>query len=99
MLIDYQTDKEGCFLYLKGLIGDRKVTLANLYAPNDLQDTFLKRCMDHLMRFSEGQLIIGGDLNISLLPSGDTSSGTSSTSRDTQKRIGATLHFAQLMDT
>lgn len=95
-LIDAQTDKEGRFLFLKGKIGDRQVTLANLYAPNDHQDMFLKKWLDHLMSYSAGQLIVGSDLNIPLTPSEDTSAGKSSTSRDVLRRIGSFLHSAQL---
>lgn len=98
-LIDSQTDKEGRFLFLKGQIGDRKVTLANLYAPNDRQDAFLKRQIGRLMQFSKGHLIVGGDLNMPMMLTEDTSSGTSSTSRDAHKRIGSILHSTQLVDT
>lgn len=83
-LIDSQTDREGRFLFLKGQIGDKTVTLANLYAPNNHQDAFLGRRVGQLLHFSEGPLIVGGDLNIPMLPVEDTSSGTSSTTRHTQ---------------
>lgn len=53
-LIDVQMDKEGRFLFLKGVIRDRKVTFANLYDPNDHQDIFLKRRLDQLVSFPPG---------------------------------------------
>lgn len=95
---DVKLDREGRSLLLKGRIGDVKITLANLYVPNTHQDTFLKRQLDLLLQFSDGQLIIGGDLNIPLTPTEDTSTGMSSTSRDLRKRISATLHSLQLID-
>lgn len=61
-----QSDSSGRFLFIKGLIDDVKVTIANLYAPNCQQNTFIKRHLGMLQRFSEGQLIVGGDLNIPL---------------------------------
>lgn len=97
-LTEAKYDKEGRFLFLKGKIGNSKVTLANLYAPNTHQDTFLKRHLDLLSHFTDGNLIIGGDLNVPLAPTEDTSTGASSTSRDLRKRIGTTLHNSQLID-
>lgn len=96
--IDVKLDGEGRFLFLKGRIGEVKVTLANLYVPNTHQDAFIKRHLDLLSHFSEGQLIIGGDFNVPLTPTEDTSTGTSSTSRDLRRRIGAQLHTMQLID-
>lgn len=58
--LDVRTDPVGHFLFLKGLIRDMKVTFANLYVPND-QDTFLKRHLELLLKYTEGQLIIEGD--------------------------------------
>lgn len=91
------TDTQGRYLFLKGQMGDMKVTLANLFVPNDHQDTFLISHLERLMQFSEGQLIVGGDLNIPLTSAEDTSSGTSSTSRETIKCICSALHSAQLV--
>lgn len=73
-----------------------KVTIAHLYAPNSQQDTFIKRHLELLQNFSEGQLII--DLNIPLLPIEDTSTRLSSTPRGTCKVIHSALHTAQLID-
>lgn len=89
---------QGWYLFLKGQIGNVKVTLANLYAPNDHQDVFLKRHLEGLTQYSEGQLIVGGDLNIPLTPTEDTSSATSSTSRETRKHICLALHSAQQIE-
>lgn len=50
--LDVRTDKEGRFLFLKGMIGDRKVTFANLYTPNTQQDVFLKRRLDNFQRYT-----------------------------------------------
>lgn len=98
-LVDKKTDPAGRFLFLKGLIGGAKVTIANLYIPNEHQDTFMKRHLKLLQNFAEGQLIIGGDLNIPLIPVEDTSTGTSSTSRGTRREMLSALHAAQLIDT
>lgn len=71
--LDTAVDPAGRFLFLKGKIGDVKVTLANLYAPNSHQDVFIGKTIEKLLNFSEGQLIVGGDLNVPMIPSEDSS--------------------------
>lgn len=85
-------------LLVKGLIGDIKVTLANVYAPNDHQEVFLSKILMKLTNFTEGHLILGGDLNVPLIPTKDTSSGQSSIFLSSRKRITASLHKNQLVD-
>lgn len=41
-LTDMKADTMGRFLFLKGLIGGAKVTIANFYVPNVHQDSFVK---------------------------------------------------------
>lgn len=82
-------------MFLKGLVGDVLVTLATVYAPNDRQDAFLQNT---LLDFTEGHLILGGDFNVPLVPTVDTSSGTSSLRPSVHKNISRALHNAQLID-
>lgn len=79
------------------MIGDVKVTLANLYAPNDHQDVLLGKALPRLTNFA-GHLIVGGDLNIPLVPAEHTSSSLSSVSPSSRKRIAQSLHKSQLID-
>lgn len=74
------------------------MTLANIYAPNEHQDTFIEGVIGKLLDFKSGQLILGGDFNIPLIPSVDTRTGTSSIPTSPLKRIAKTLHRAQLID-
>lgn len=97
--IDTKTDGEGRYLFLRGRIGDVEESLANLYAPNERQGVFLKRHITQLLQYSVGQLMVAGDLNILLTPTEDTSTGSSSSSRDLHKRISSLLHSAKLIDT
>lgn len=80
-------------------MGGTRVTLAAFYAPNIQQDNFLKKFLDKTMRFTEGQLIIGGDLNAALVPGEDTSSGVSAVSLGVRKQIVRSLYGARLVDT
>lgn len=74
------------------------MTLATIYAPNDHQDIFIRRILVKLMDFMEGPLILGGDFNVPLTPQVDTSSGKSSVSISSHKRINQAIHNAQLID-
>lgn len=96
--LDIMTDPEGRFLFLKGMIGSVKVTLENFYIPNSQQDLLLCGHLENFLEFAEGQLIIGGDFNIPLIPAEDTSSGTSSVPPGTRKSIAKSLYDAQLVD-
>lgn len=87
-------DPDGLFVFLKGLVGEVQLTLATLYVPNDHQGRFLKHTLDKLLEFREGQLILGGDFNVPLIPSSDPSTGTSSVPPAHRKA----LHTAQLID-
>lgn len=55
-------------MFIKGLIGEVKITFASIYAPNGHQDLFLSRTIDQLLEFPEGRLILGGVFNVPLLP-------------------------------
>lgn len=74
------------------------MTLATVYAPNDQQDTFIHSTLSLLMDFTEGHLILGGDFNVPLAPTEDTSSSTSSLRSSVHKSITRDLHNAQLID-
>lgn len=74
------------------------MTLANFYAPNEHQDNFLKHHLVLLLNYSDGQLIIGGDLNFPLIPSEDTSTRSSTTPLSICNCILKSLHTAQLID-
>lgn len=92
------TDPGGRYMFLRGLIGDDPLTLASIYAPNEHQDTFITGTLDKLWEFTAGQLILGRDFNVPLIPSSDTSSGHSSLPPTHKKRIANSLHKAQLVD-
>lgn len=95
---EVMADPEGRYLFLIGRVGEAQFTLATLYAPNEQQDSFIKRTIQRLMEYKVGQLILGGDFNVPLAPSVDTSSGTSSLPHSHRKRIAQTLHNAHLID-
>lgn len=89
-------DPAGRYVFLKGLIGDIQVTLATIYTPNDRQDAFLNHTLEKLLEFTEGQLILGGDFNVPLLPSVDTSSGSSSVPPCPLKQIANSIKLIDI---
>ncbi|KAM7369499.1 hypothetical protein PAMP_000739 [Pampus punctatissimus] len=56
-------DKEGRFVIVIGTIGGSKVTLVNLYAPNEDCPNFFKMIASLLADKAEGIILIGGDFN------------------------------------
>ena len=96
--VDSMRDPKGRYLFVKGKIGGIGVTFATVYVPNEHQGTFLDKTIKRLLEFTEGHLIMGGDLNIPLDPKEDTSSGKSSTSFSVRNHIMQTLYKSQLID-
>lgn len=54
------------FLFVIGDIGTQLVTLANIYAPNSSQLSFLPSCLEELEEYVNGAWIVGGDFNVAL---------------------------------
>lgn len=94
---DNIVDPEGRYIFLKGTLGSRPITLANVYFPNKGQAPFMYTVCKALEKFTHGLLILGGDFNTTLNPLIDSSSGTSNIPFRTIKRmkgdlINLTLH-------
>lgn len=77
-ITDTLIDEQGRYIFLKGNIQNRPITLETIYCPNVSQDPFVRKTLQSLASFQSGTLILGGDLNVPLCPLLDTSTGTSS---------------------
>lgn len=97
-LTDTLTDVEGRYLFIKGVLFGKKITFANIYAPNSHQVKFFRDITSALLTFQEGILILGGDLNVPLNPIQDTSTGTSSLPYAALKAIKSQLQLLLLHD-
>lgn len=64
-----QSDPEGRFLFVKGVLHGKRYTFASIYAPNEESVNFLVKTFRKLEEFKEGRLVVGGDFNIVLDPS------------------------------
>lgn len=70
-------DKKGRYIFVKGSMHGKPITLANIYSPNTKQVPFFRTTLQLLATFQEGILVLGGDFNVPLNPLQDTSTGTS----------------------
>lgn len=91
-------DSEGRFLFLKGKLANKKVTLVNVYAPNQSQLAFLTRTLNKLRDFAVGMIIMGGDLNCVLNPLIDASNGKSALPQTTIRSVQKKLDAMHLVD-
>lgn len=57
-------DPASRFIILKGSIHGKKITVANVYAPNDSQATFFRAFFQTLDKYSSPHLVLGGDFNL-----------------------------------
>lgn len=64
-------DKEGRYVMVIGNIGGTKITLLNLYAPNEDSPDFFKSIASLIADKSEGAILVGGDFNCVLRASVD----------------------------
>lgn len=98
-ITDTKIDLNGRYIFLKGTLGRKTITLANVYAPNSHHRTFIREICDTLTTFKEGLTILGGDLNAPLCPSLDSSTGSSSMPYSTLRHIKTELASLELHDT
>uniref|UniRef100_A0A670HTQ3 Reverse transcriptase domain-containing protein n=2 Tax=Podarcis TaxID=42163 RepID=A0A670HTQ3_PODMU len=60
-------DKKGRFIFAKGTLdGKIKLTIGSIYAPNTKQLEFFQKTLNKFLSFSEGEAILGGDLNLNM---------------------------------
>ncbi|CAH2246313.1 Hypothetical predicted protein, partial [Pelobates cultripes] len=95
---DKVLDPEGRHIFLKGTIANRTYTLACIYSPNRNQSQYICRTLTALADFTEGTLILGGDLNTPLYPTLDTSTGRSSIPQREIRSILRALRRLRLVD-
>lgn len=92
-------DLNGRYIFLKGTLHNRPITLANLYAPNKKQVTFFRETLQLLTEFYAGILVVGGDFNVALNPQQDSSTGATSLPYRALRAIKKQLQELTLHDT
>lgn len=98
LLMSSQLDPEGRFLFVKGMLHGQCYTFASIYTLNTGTVNFLARTLRMLEKFSEGFLILGGDFNLTLDPSMDTSVGKTPLSFRALKHVKQLLRSLHLVD-
>ncbi len=63
-LIDMESDKEGRYLILFGILQNEKCTMVNIYAPNSAQAPFLSPITSRLAQYVNHPILMGGDFNL-----------------------------------
>uniref|UniRef100_A0A8C5Q7B2 Reverse transcriptase domain-containing protein n=1 Tax=Leptobrachium leishanense TaxID=445787 RepID=A0A8C5Q7B2_9ANUR len=91
-------DPHGRYLFIKGTLGDRRITMANLYLPNKGQCGALRSILTKLDGFTEGILICGGDFNVPLDSSREGISNSPPVDPSLRRRFLQILHQYQLVD-
>lgn len=69
-------DRESRFVIIKGLLHNKEITIASVYAPNDAPASFFKIFFDKLTSLNSPHIIIGGDFNLVANPTLDRSAST-----------------------
>ncbi|CAH2315625.1 Hypothetical predicted protein, partial [Pelobates cultripes] len=95
---DRMSDPNGRYIFLKGDIQDRRYTFATIYVPNNNQSHYIRKTLLKLSSFTEGTLILGGDLNVPLIPLTDSSTGHSSVAQGALRSIQKSLKNLRLVD-
>ena len=103
--LDYQIDEEvrdknGRFLSAKITLDDCQIILANVYAPNDInqQVLFFKELQKLLGKFAQEMMIIGGDFNCALSPSDKEGGNPTSKKLPVISEIDNLCHLYSLCD-
>lgn len=86
------------FVILQGEVQGRALTIANVYAPNNVQSTFFKSFFQVLDRYVSTHLIVGRDFNLVAHPSLDRSKVVHSANAF-PKSLTRSLEMHQLVDT
>uniref|UniRef100_A0A8C5MAV6 exodeoxyribonuclease III n=1 Tax=Leptobrachium leishanense TaxID=445787 RepID=A0A8C5MAV6_9ANUR len=97
-LLDTKYDEGGRYTLVKGTIGSQTYTFASVYLPNRGQHRALRAILRTIRSFTEGILLMGGDLNLALDPRVDTSRGTSSVAPSVHQQARLHLHDNRLID-
>lgn len=91
-------DPDGRYIFLKGKLGSRVITLVNVYCPNRKPTFFLGQVLKKLSEFGEGEVVLGGDLNFCVDPELDGTSRAQGIGKVLLGAIRRKLHRCQLMD-
>ncbi|XP_062396829.1 LINE-1 retrotransposable element ORF2 protein isoform X1 [Sardina pilchardus] len=91
-------DREGRFILIKGKVNGNYFTLYNVYIPPGSNSDFHQKIIDRAVIESQGILLCGGDFNITLNPSLDSSNTRTSQPKKLTKKITSIISEVGLVD-
>uniref|UniRef100_A0A3B3SCE4 exodeoxyribonuclease III n=1 Tax=Paramormyrops kingsleyae TaxID=1676925 RepID=A0A3B3SCE4_9TELE len=97
-VVESGKDNNGRFVYVLLVINYVKILIANIYAPNTFDDSFLSSVSDSLLKYSDSHNVIAGDFNATLCPEWDRSSGSSESMALSSLSLGKFLTDLNLVD-
>lgn len=92
------TDPEGRFIICDLITSGKKLTLANIYAPNEDDPSFFTSIFDHLFDFQCEDIILGGDFNLVLSVEKDKKGDMSRTHKKSLEIINNYCESLDLVD-
>lgn len=90
-------DKAGRFLVVQGIFLGENINLVNVYGPNDDNPSFFENLF-LLLATLTGKIVLAGDLNCTLDPKLDRSSGIDTSHSQTRKKIQQYMRDLNLCD-
>lgn len=97
-LEDQMKDPEGRFIFIKFSLYNRSFTVANFYLPKTNQTSAGNTYLKSLQAFASGTTLVGGDFNMTLDLTIDTTFSRSSISHTKLKSFKKHLFSAQLIE-
>ena len=79
-------------------IGNKVLTLVNIYAPNNDNPTFFQNVLGHLFSFECEKIIMGGDFNLVMDVQRDKKGGNAKTHRNSLKEVQNIANSLNLID-
>ena len=92
------TDPAGRFIICDIKANERPLTLANIYAPNEDNPSFIQNFLDHIVDFKCEDIIIGGDFNLVMDIDKDKKGGLARTQQNSLKIIHEMKENLDLVD-
>ena len=79
-------------------IGNKVLTLVNIYAPNNDNPTFFQNVLGHLLSFECEKIIMGGDFNLVMDVQRDKKGGNATTHRNSLKEVQNIANSPYMID-
>nr|CAB3264531.1 pol-like protein [Phallusia mammillata] len=97
-VIEQAADPNGRFLITSVKIGNRNLTIANIYGPNNDNPDFFNIFFTRLISAADGDMIVGGDFNVILNSTLDKNRGPPHANKNSRVTVQAYMSTLELYD-